>query len=131
MRGADLVTLPMHCQCPWSQHLHTVHPDVTDPALRILRDHHWQRDIRTAVFWPAGYDRQGGQVDVIALENDLLARWLTTSHPWRKFPDLQESWQHRQFSHQALRHLEVQHLGDALADLIEIAHTERQTHPLH
>jgi len=131
MRGAHFVPLPVHRQRSWSEHLHPVHADIPNPTPGILRDHHRQRDIRAAVFRPARDDWQAREVDVIALENDLLARGLTTSRPRRKLADLQQPRQHGKFPHQSFRNFQIQHLGNAFPDLVEIAHAERQTHPLH
>ncbi len=127
----DLVPLPVHCQRARAQHLHAVHANVADAALRILRDHHWQCDVRSAVFGPASDDRQLRQIHLVALQHHFLARRLAAPNARRKLSELEQPRKHRQLAHDALRHLEIEHLGDARADLVEIVHAEREGHSPH
>src|SRR5437870_12599375 len=131
MRRADLVPLPMHRQRARTQYLYAVHSDIPNASLRIFRDHHRQRDVRTAVLWPAGDYRQLRQVYVVALQNDVLTGRLSTFHARRKLPDLEQTRQHCQLSDQTLRHLQVEHLGDALSDLVQIIDAERKADAAH
>ena len=53
--------------------LQPIHADV-GPPLEVVRHHERQRDEGTAILGPCGEHGQLAQVDVVALEHDLLAR---------------------------------------------------------
>ena len=74
-----LVHLPVHEGRALVDDLHAIHADVADARLRVLRDHGGEGDERRRIARPAALDREKAEIDVIALEHDLLAR-----RPWRR-----------------------------------------------
>jgi len=131
VRGSNLVALPVHCERARAEHLHPVHADIADAALGILRDHHRQRDVRPPVLRPACNDRQPGEINFVALEHHLLRGGLPASYSRRKFSQLQQPRQHRQLAENPFRDLEVEHLGYALPNLIELLDAQRERHAPH
>jgi hypothetical protein len=61
----------------------------------------------------------------------FLACRASTLHARRKLSNLRQPRQHRQLGEQALRHLQVEHLRDPVADIIQPLGTEREAHPAH
>src|SRR5688500_6550403 len=121
----------MHGEGAGTQYLHAIHPDVADPRLRVFGYDHWKCDVRPRILGPARNYRKLPQIDLIALPDNLLTDRLPTTHPRRKLPDFQEPRQHRQLPHQPLGNLEVEQLGNARANLIEVVDFERERHPAH
>ena len=74
--SAVLVDLPVHRGRTRAEHLHAIHPDIALAGARIEREHGGQRDERPGVARPTGLHRQPAEIDVVALEDDLLARHL-------------------------------------------------------
>ena len=69
-----LVDLPVHGGRAGAEHLHAIHPDVALAGAWIARDHGRQRDERPGIAGPARLHGQPAQIDLVALEHDLLAR---------------------------------------------------------
>ncbi len=131
VRGAYLVALPVHRQRPRPEKLHAIHADVPNAALWILRDDHRQRDVRPAVLRPALDDRELPQVHLVPAPDDLLRRRRPSFHARRELGHLEQPRQHAELGDESLRHLHLQQLGDAVADLVEPFDAERHRHPPH
>jgi hypothetical protein len=84
-----------------------------------------------AVFRPGRHHRQSAQVDLIALPDDVLARWRPAFHPRRKARDLEQPRDERQLRHDAVGHLEIHQLRDPRADLVQLANAEGECHAAH
>ena len=72
--AAVLVDLPVHEGGAVVDHLHAIHADVADAVPRVPGDDGRERDERRRVAGPAALDRESREVDVVALEHDLLHR---------------------------------------------------------
>src|SRR3954469_22352773 len=100
MRRADLVALPMHRERVLAQYLHAIHPHVPDSRLRIPCNHSAERDVRTAVLWPATRHGNMREVDMRFLDHGILTG-RTADRFGREFRDLRELRQHREFAEEA------------------------------
>ncbi|MBV6491507.1 MAG: hypothetical protein CNCCGFBP_02127 [Fimbriimonadaceae bacterium] len=71
---ARLVHLPVHPERVAVVELHAVHPDVPLACIGVIGKHQRQSEERAAVLRPTGEDRELGEVYLVALQHDLLAR---------------------------------------------------------
>jgi hypothetical protein len=128
---SHLVALPVHRQRISAQHLDAVHAHIADAAAGVRGDHHREGDIASSIAGPGGKKRNIVEAHPIVALHDFLAGWAPALHPGRKLPHLGQLREHCQLAEQSLGDLQVEHLGDASPDLVEILHSERQAHSPH
>ena len=73
IQGAAAVREPAHDQAVFPDYLHAVDPEILPLLVRAARDHQGPGDQRAGVARPAGLHRQHAEVDVVFLEDVLLA----------------------------------------------------------
>jgi hypothetical protein len=128
---ADLVPLPVHGERVAIEHLDPVQADIADAAHWVGGDHHRQGDVPAAVPRPSGEEWNVVEVHFGVALHQLLARRATALHPGRELADFGQLREHGELSEESLGHLEVQHLGDPPADIVQALGAECQTHPAH
>ncbi len=126
---AHLVALPVHRAAVPVQHLHPVHPDVAHPGSGVARHHLGERDVGAAVVGPAREDGKRAEVDLRAPQHDLLARRRGRRRAGRIAGHLGQSGEERQLLPPPVRHLELEHLRNAGADLVQVLDAQRERHP--
>ena len=128
MLRAILVPLPVHPRRPSVEHLHAIGADVAHAGLRILCEHERKRDEGTAVFGPAGQDRQ--VVERAVTLHDLLARRVLhrLGHEIAEPPD---HGQHLQRIHDPFGHVGCHQAVDLCGEIVKRLHAEREAHALH
>ncbi len=122
-----LVHLPVHEGRALVDDLHAVHADVADTGLRVLRDDGGKRDERRRIAGPAALDRQPAEVDVVALEDDLLAGALGDGLRQRVRDRLQLE-QALDLLDDPLRRLHVEHVAELGGRVVELLDAEREAH---
>ena len=122
-----LVHLPMHEGRALVDDLHAVHADVADTGLRVLRDHGGERDERRGIAGPAALDRQPAEVDVVALEDDLLAGALGDRLRERVRDRLQLE-QALDLLDDPLGRLHVEHVAELRGGVVQLVDAEREAH---
>ena len=126
--AAVLVDLPVHEGGVPVDDLHPVHADVAAAAARITGDDGRQGDERRRIARPAALHREEPEVDVVALQHDLLHR--AAAHRVRaRVGDRLQLLQAAHLVHQPGRRLHLENAADALAELVERLDAEREAHP--
>ena len=126
---AVLVHLPVHEGRRAVDHLHPVHADVARTRLRVLRDDRRKRDERRRIARPAALDREPTEVDVCALEEDLLAGCL--GHGLR--PRVRDGLELEEPAHllaEPFWRLHVEDVAELGRDVVEPLDAERHAHAL-
>src|SRR4051812_39674490 len=123
-----LVELPVHRGRAGPEYLEAVHADVALPVARVVRDHRRERDERAAVTGPRGLHWEQRQVDVVALQHDLLAGAVTNALRARAGDRLERP-QALHLRAQPFRRLHLEDFADALAERIERLDPEGEAHP--
>ena len=95
MRSADFVPLPVHGERRLARLHDAIHPDVANPALRITRDHHRERDVCATVLRPTLHERKSTDVDIRIAPDNLLTWWRARALSRRKSADLEQLRQER------------------------------------
>jgi hypothetical protein len=128
MLGRALVDLPVHAERLVVVDLEPVHADVARAGDRIAREDHRQRDVAAAVTRPAAEHGQGGQRRVIGLGH-LLAR--RRAHALGAgLHHVEEGAELAQLVEDRAGHAQVDQLGHARGELVEMAHAERGGHAI-
>jgi hypothetical protein len=112
---------PAHDRAVAADHLLAIDAEVLPPAARAAGDHQSPGDQRPGVTGPARLHRQRGEVDVVALDDDLLAG--RGAHLFRRHGEHLP--QHRQLVPrvaQAARRLGLLEIGKHLADASQFLH---------
>ncbi len=125
--AAVLVHLPVHEGRAPVDDLHAIHADVADSRVRVLRDDRGERDERRGIARPAALDRQQPEVDVVALEDDLLARALR-DRLRHGVGDRLELEQALHLLHDPLRRLHVEHVAELGRRVVELLDAESEAH---
>ncbi len=127
--AAVLVHLPVHERRRAVDDLHPIHADVPRPRLRVLRDDGREGDERRRVARPAALDGEAREIDVGALEEDLLTRCL--AHHLR--PRVRNRLELEQPLHllaDALGRLHVEDVAELGRGIVERVDPERHAHAL-
>jgi hypothetical protein len=115
--GALFMGLPVHAGGALIVNLHAVHAAVALAGLRVLGEDHRQGDVGAAVLRPAGEDGDLLQIEAVLL-NDLLAR-AGGDFLREERAHFGQFRQHGKLAEQALGHLHLEVLADAVGDLLE------------
>jgi len=128
MLGAALVGLPVHAERAVVEHLQPVHADVAPARAGVAREHARQRDVAAAVLGPALEGRQARERRAIRLDH-LLTRPVADA-PGARLHEIDERAELPQPLGERAGQRQVEELGDALAQLVQLADAERQGHPV-
>ena len=121
-----LVHLPMQTELILAVLLEPIHADVAAASNGILRDHVGERHVRPTIVRPLELDRQ--EVEIRLGPDDLLAGTRTHDLGTR-IRNAFEAAERLHLVLESLWRLEVEQLGDLVANRIELVAAERQQHP--
>ena len=127
MFRAMLLRLPVHARGALVEHLHAIAADVALSRLRIFRNHHRPGDVAPAVLRPALQNRK---IDRARNPSSRTTSWHSPLRTvfGKNDPELGQLRQHLHFFEKSLRRLHVEKRVNALGDLIERVHFQRQIH---
>jgi len=125
--AAVLVDLPVHERRAAVDHLHPVHADVACAAARVARDHRGQREKRRRIAGPAPLHRQEREVDVVALQDDVVHRPAANGLRPR-IRDRLQLLQAAHLVHQSRRRLHLEHVAQLARDVVELLAAESEAH---
>jgi len=129
MLRAPLVHVPVHPRRRLVVDVHPVHPDVPASRPRVLREDQRERDERPPVAGPCLHHRKERQGGGILLDH-LLARGGGDGLRY-EVGEPRELREHLEFLEEVRGNLRFDHLLNALRDVVEPRHAQREAHPLH
>jgi hypothetical protein len=127
----NLVPLPVHRERALSEYLYPVHAHIPSSPTWVRRDDHRKRNVPAAIFGPGREERNNIEIYGVIPLDDFLAGRTAPLYTGRELPDLGQPRQHGQFPEQSLGHLQIEHVRDPAADIVELLGAQRQAHPAH